>query len=159
MAVKTEQGGATSSSPNEARVRGERALAVPLLRFLGASLADRGGGHELSITLAPSENALNAVDALHGGVIATLLDVAAYISVASHLADHEEAVTIAFAASYFAAAETGEELHAVGSFLRRSRHLAFATAELRGQSTVLALASVTKAVRSKRSSYCFAPGS
>ena len=117
------------------------------------------GSHELSITLAPSENALNAVDALHGGVIATLLDVAAYISVASHLADHEEAVTIAFAASYFAAAETGEELHAVGSFLRRSRHLAFATAELRGQSTVLALASVTKAVRSKRSSYCFAPGS
>jgi uncharacterized protein (TIGR00369 family) len=149
MATDAEQGDATSSLPNEARMRAQRALAVPLLTFLGASLTDVGGG--LSITLAPGANALNAVGALHGGVIATLLDVAAYISVASHLADHEEAVTIAFAASYFAAAEAGEELRAVGSVLRRSRHLAFATAELRGQSTVLALASVTKAIRSTSS--------
>jgi uncharacterized protein (TIGR00369 family) len=149
MAINAEQGGATSSLRNEARMRAERALAVPLLTFLGASLADLGGNDGLSITFAPGGDALNAVGALHGGVIATLLDVAAYIAVASHLADHEEAVTVAFAGSYFAAAEAGEELHAVGSFLRRSRHLAFATAELRGQSAVLALASVTKAVRSK----------
>lgn len=133
-------------SPSEVDRRSERALAVPLLRFLQASLADRVDG-SWSIRLTPSLNALNAVDALHGGVIATVLDVAAYLAVAPQLSTGEEAVTIAFAASYLAAAQPDEQLLARGCFIRRTRQLAFASAELRGESTLLAIANVTKAIR------------
>jgi uncharacterized protein (TIGR00369 family) len=95
----------------------------------------------------PSPNALNAVDALHGGVIATILDVAAYLAVVAHLSATEEATTVAFSASYVAPARPGEQLRASGSLIRRTRRLAFASAELRSDSNLLALANVTKAIR------------
>jgi uncharacterized protein (TIGR00369 family) len=90
---------------------------------------------------------LNAVDALHGGVIATVLDVAAYLAVVPHLSTGEEAITIAFSASYIAGARPDEQLRAKGSLIRRTRGLAFASAELRSASGLLALANVTKAIR------------
>jgi uncharacterized protein (TIGR00369 family) len=127
--------------------RSRRALEVPLLRFLKASLADRVDGC-WSIGLEPSPNVLNAVNALHGGVIATVLDVAAYLAVVPHLSSDEEAITIAFAASYIAPAPPDEQLRASGSLIRRTRGLAFASAELRSDSDLLALANVTKAIRS-----------
>lgn len=126
--------------------RSRSALAVPLLRFLKASLVDRVDGC-WSIGLPPSPNALNAVDALHGGVIATVLDVAAYLAVVPHLSSEEEAVTIAFAASYIAGAPSGEQLRASGSLIRRTQGLAFVGAELRSDSGLLAFANVTKAIR------------
>jgi uncharacterized protein (TIGR00369 family) len=129
------------------KVRSDRALAVPLLCFLGASLADGPDGF-WSIDLRRGANSLNAVDALHGGVIATVLDVAAYLAVLPQLATAEEAVTIAFSAAYLATAAPDQPLRATGDFIRRTRHLAFATAELRSEDHLLALATVTKAVRS-----------
>ena len=128
-------------------MRSDRALAVPLLCFLGASLADGPDGF-WSIELQQGPNSLNAVDALHGGVIATVLDVAAYLAVLPQLSATEEAVTIAFSASYLAAAGADQPLRATGSFIRRTRHLAFATAELSSEGQPLALATVTKAIRS-----------
>ncbi len=134
-------------SSEEVKRRGERALAVPLLRFLGATLS---AGHDgaWGIDLRQGANSLNAVDALHGGVIATVLDVAAYVSVLPHLAADEEAITVAFAAQYVAGAGREELLHACGSFTRRTRRLAFAGAELHCESGLLARAAVTKAIRS-----------
>lgn len=126
--------------------RSQSALAVPLLRFLDASLDVRADG-AAAIKFSSSANALNAVDVLHGGVIATVLDVAAYLSVVPHLAVDEVAVTISFGAQYLGAAGLGERLYASGSFTRRTRRLAFATAELRNPSQLLALATVTKAIR------------
>jgi uncharacterized protein (TIGR00369 family) len=127
--------------------RCRRALETPLLRFLGASMIEsRGQPATLSIPL--SDNARNAVGALHGGVIATVLDVAAYLAVVPHLAQQEEAVTIAFAASYVAAPAHDATPRVRGSFLRRSRRLAFLSAELRSGSALLARANVTKSVRS-----------
>jgi uncharacterized protein (TIGR00369 family) len=127
--------------------RSQRALDVPLLRFLRASLVDHVDGF-WSIGLTPNPNVLNAVDALHGGVIATVLDVAAYLAVLPHLSSSEEAVTIAFSASYVAGAGPDEQLRARGSLIRRTRGLAFAGAELRSDSGLLAFASVTKTIRS-----------
>jgi uncharacterized protein (TIGR00369 family) len=148
MVVDTAGGGVSAPrSAAEVKVRSDRALAVPLLRFLGASLADGPDGF-WSIELERGPNSLNAVDALHGGVIATVLDVAAYLAVLPQLSAIEEAVTIAFSASYLAAAGADQALRATGSFIRRTRHLAFATAELRSEGQPLALATVTKAIRS-----------
>lgn len=135
------------SSTAAVRVRSDRALAVPLLRFLGATLAGGSGGF-WSIDVQRGPNSVNAVNALHGGAIATVLDVAAYLAVLPQLTTVEEAVTVAFSASYVAAAGEDAPLRATGEFIRRTRHLAFATAELRCESRLLALATVTKAVRS-----------
>lgn len=131
----------------EVERRSRRALEVPLLRFLGASLVDPVDGC-WSLSLQQSPNVLNAVDVVHGGVIATLLDLAAYLAVVPHLSIGEEAVTVAFAASYVAGARSGEELRAKGCLIRRTRHLAFVSAELRSESGTLALANVTKTMRS-----------
>ncbi len=126
--------------------RAQRALGTPLMRFLGAaSLGPERAPDGLWIALTP--NVLNAVGYLHGGVIATLLDVAAYLAVLAHLAAGEEAVTHAFAASYLAAARADERLCARGTLIRRTRRLAFLTAELRGDADVIAIASVTKSIR------------
>lgn len=133
-------------STEEVKRRSDRALAVPLLCFLGASLADGRDG-VWSIELQQSANSLNAVDALHGGVIATVLDVAAYLSVLPHLAADEEAVTVAFAAQYVSAAGPEALLRARGTFTHRTRRLAFAGADLYCESRLLARAAVTKAIR------------
>jgi uncharacterized protein (TIGR00369 family) len=148
MVGDAASGGRVSAprSTAEVKVRSDRALAVPLLRFLGASLADGPDGF-WRIDLQRGPNSLNAVDAVHGGVIATVLDVAAYLAVLPQLTAAEEAVTIAFSASYLAAAGADEPLRATGGLIRRTRHLAFATAELRSEDRLLALATVTKAIR------------
>lgn len=126
--------------------RARRALETPLLRFLGASLPD-DGAELCGLSIEVTGNALNAVGALHGGAIATLLDVAAYLAVIPALAADEEAVTHAFAASYLAAARQGEQLRATGTLLRRTRRTAFLTAELRSETTLIATANVTKSIR------------
>jgi uncharacterized protein (TIGR00369 family) len=109
--------------------RSRRAVEVPLLRFLGASLVDGDGpAWLLGLTLTP--NVLNAVDALHGGAIATVLEVAAYLAVLPHLEQDEEAITHGFSASYLAPVPSGSDLCAAGSLLRRTRRLAFLSAGL-----------------------------
>lgn len=146
--VEAERRGQPDANARERiDARSQRALMVPLLRFLDASL-DRLPDEGWGIRFSPGANALNAVDALHGGVIATVLDVAAYLAVLPHLDAGEEAITVAFAAQYVAAAEPGDQLDVRGSFTRRTRGLAFAGAQLRDGTRLLASAMVTKAIRS-----------
>lgn len=126
--------------------RSRRAVEVPLLRFLDVSLVE-GDGPEWSLGLALTPNVLNAVDALHGGAIATVLEVAAYLAVVPHLEQDEEALTHGFSASYLAPAPPGKDIRAAGSLLRRTRRLAFLSAELRSGDVLVAVASVTKSIR------------
>ena len=128
-----------------AESRAQAALETPLLQFLGATL-DRAedGGYGLEITLA--ESSLNGVGTLHAGAISMLLEVAAYLAVIAHLAEDEQAVTHAFTACYLAAAHGGERLRSSGTLVRRTRRLAFLTAELRSAQTLIATASVTKSI-------------
>jgi uncharacterized protein (TIGR00369 family) len=81
-------------------------LDVPLLQFLGVSAVD-ARDPAAGIELAQTPKALNAVDALHGGAIATVLDVAAYLAILPQLAGDEEAVTHMVSLSYLARPEAG----------------------------------------------------
>lgn len=121
------------------------ALDVPLLQFLGVSAVN---DHDpaAGIEFAQSSAALNAVGALHGGAIATVLDVAAYLALLPQLADEEEAVTHMVSLSYLARPEAGAQLKASGEVLRRGRRLAFVTAALSCGDRLLATASVTKSI-------------
>ncbi len=126
------------------------ALDVPLQQFLGVSAVD-DRDPAAGIKLAQSGNVLNGVDALHGGAIATVLEVAAYLALLPQLADDEEAVTHMVSISYLARPEAGVQLKATGEVLRRGRRLAFVTAALSAGNRLLATASVTKSIVSTAS--------
>jgi uncharacterized protein (TIGR00369 family) len=129
------------------RERAERALDVPLLSFLGTSLLDPNEPTAgLRFELGP--NVLNAVDILHGGVISTVLDLAAYLAVLSELDEDEEATTHGLAVQFVARAKL-PPLRATGRVVRRTRQLAFVSAELRDPERLVAAAQVTKSVYSR----------
>ena len=96
------------------------ALDAPLLRFLGAFAVD-DRDPAAGIELAQTPNALNGVDALHGGAIATVLETAAYLALLPQLADDEEAVTHMVSLSYLGRPEAGARLKATGEVLRRNQ--------------------------------------
>jgi uncharacterized protein (TIGR00369 family) len=122
-----------------------RALEVPLLTFLGAQ-AENPRDPTAGLSLVITEHALNAASVLHGGVIATMLDLAAYLTVLPTLGRSEQAVTHAFSASYLAAATPGERVVARGALLRRTRQLAFVSVSMTTADRLLAVASVTKSI-------------
>jgi uncharacterized protein (TIGR00369 family) len=130
--------------PAEIQERAERALDVPLLSFLGTSLLDPGEPTAgLRFELGP--NVLNAVDILHGGVISTVLDVAAYLAAVNELDEGEEATTHALAVQFLARAKR-PPLRATGRVVRRTRQLVFVSAELWDAEHLVAAAQVTKSV-------------
>jgi uncharacterized protein (TIGR00369 family) len=134
-------------SAAQIKLRSQRALEVPLLGFLGAALVDEKGAPP-SLSMIFSERGANAVGAIHGGTLSTLLDVAAYLAVLPHLEEGEEALTHAIAANYMASASLDDTVRASGALLRRTRRMAFMAAELRSETGLLASAMVTKSVRS-----------
>jgi uncharacterized protein (TIGR00369 family) len=127
------------------RARSEAAIGTPLLRFLGAELVDEGDPAS-GISLLAGEQSVNAVDYLHGGAISTVLDVAAYLSLLPDLGDDEEAITHNLFVSYLAAVKGSAQLTATATVVRRSRRLAFVTAELRDRTRLVATAQVTKSI-------------
>jgi uncharacterized protein (TIGR00369 family) len=127
-----------------------RALDTPLLSFFGARPLDPARPHTgLLIDVNPEIE--NAVGVLHGGVISTLLDVAAYMALASELAPDEEAVTHALFVSCQRAARSGDRVAARGKVARRTARLAFVASELRTDERVLATGHLTKSIVRGRS--------
>lgn len=122
--------------------RARQVTEVPLLRFLGARLRFSEG----ALVLPWSAQVENAAGALHGGVISSVLDLAAYLATLPHLRDDEEAVTHALNISYLAAAPPGAGLRADGALLRRGRRIAFARGELRADGQLVAVGNVTKSI-------------
>jgi uncharacterized protein (TIGR00369 family) len=128
--------------------RALRALDPPLLTFLGARPVDRSRP-ETGVAIKVTDEALNAVGALHGGVISTLLDVAAYMALAPELREEEEAITHALFVSYQRGVSRGEEVVARGRLTRRTGRLAFVTSELCNDRELIASAQVTKSIVSR----------
>jgi uncharacterized protein (TIGR00369 family) len=128
--------------------RALRALEPPLLTFLAARPVDRSRP-EAGLAIKVTDEALNASGALHGGVISTLLDVAAYMALAPELGDDEEAITHALFVSYQRGVSRGEAVVVRGQLTRRTRRLAFVTSELRNDRELIASAQITKSIVSR----------
>jgi uncharacterized protein (TIGR00369 family) len=118
---------------------------VPLVRLLGLEPLDPNDAAS-GLSFVVTDNALNAAGVLHGGAIATVLDLAAYLSVLPTLAGDEQAVTHAFSANYLTSTGAGERLVATASLLRRTRHVAFTDVALKSGGRLIATASVTKSI-------------
>jgi uncharacterized protein (TIGR00369 family) len=132
-------------SKRQLRSRAAAALSVPLIEFLGVSPVDEEEPTS-GLSLVPEGNALNALGAPHAGALSTVLELAAYLALLPELADDEEAATHQSSVSYLARAEGGGALIAKGEVLRRTRHLAFVSANLRQEGRLLAAAQVTKSI-------------
>jgi uncharacterized protein (TIGR00369 family) len=125
--------------------RFQRALAVPLLRFLKAEPADaKDPTSGVNIEVTPDN--VNAVNTLHGGAIATVLDVAAYLALLPELGDNEEAITHALFVNYLSAGAIGDPLRATARVVRKGGRIAFVASELRAGDRLIATAQVTKSV-------------
>jgi uncharacterized protein (TIGR00369 family) len=69
-----------------------REESIPLQDFLGLRVVTAGSPSRLEIDL--TDNVRGAVAPLHGGVLATLIDVACGFAAASGLTDHESQVPV-----------------------------------------------------------------
>ena len=122
-----------------------RVFDVPLVTLIGAIPVDKEDP-SAGLAFEISEHTLNAAGLLHGGVLGTVLDLAAYLSVLPTIGPGQQAVTHAISASYLAGTEVGQTLVAKGSLLRRTRRLAFASASVTAGDHLIATASVTKSI-------------
>jgi uncharacterized protein (TIGR00369 family) len=98
------------------------------------------------LRLVVARDNVNAVEALHGGAISTVLDVAAYLALLPELTDDEEAVTHALFVWYLRPARIGETLRTSAEVVRRGRALAFVRAALSAGENAYATAEVTKSI-------------
>ena len=118
---------------------------VPLVNLIGAVPVDEGDP-SAGLAFEVTEQTLNAGGALHGGVLGTVLDLAAYLSVLPTMGVGQQAVTHAISASYLAGTELGATLFARGQLLRRTRRLAFTSATVTCDDRLIATASITKSI-------------
>jgi uncharacterized protein (TIGR00369 family) len=139
-----------SAPPHDqaARVQAARVQAVldiPLHRFVGLELldpADPAAGIWFPVGLS----AQNQARLLHGGVVTALLDVASYLALLPHLAEHEHAVTHDQSVSLLRPVSADQRVEVVGTVLRRGRSVAFLRAEATVDGTLVATGQVTKTV-------------
>ncbi|HET9691493.1 MAG TPA: PaaI family thioesterase [Acidimicrobiales bacterium] len=106
------------------RVRG--VLAVPLHRWLGLRLADEADPAAGTV-LHVGDAAVNNAGVLHGGLVAALCDVAAYLAVLPHLRPGTNAVTTASSVAIVRSAPAGATVTFRGQVVRVGRSVAVCT--------------------------------
>ena len=131
----------------ESRLAG--ALSVGLNEALGLAFVDENDPRAgMSMTVE------GLVETPHGGAhaaaIQALLDVCCFVEVMPHLAEDEHAVSVATQFQLIGATAPGSTLVATASLDRRTRKLAFLTAEARVDGEVVSRAQITKAVVRRR---------
>jgi uncharacterized protein (TIGR00369 family) len=125
--------------------RVQRVLDIPLHRWLGLELAEPGdpcGGVVLSV----GPPALDAAGMLHGGIVAALLDVTAFLRLLPELAEDEEAVTHGSSVSLLRPVPAGARLLLRADLLRKDSRLAFLRSGASVAGDVVAMGQVTKSL-------------
>jgi uncharacterized protein (TIGR00369 family) len=125
--------------------RVQAVLDIPLHRFLGMQLRDPAEP-SAGIWFPVDRPAQNQAEVLHGGVVYTLLDVAAFLALLPQLSDQEHAVTHDLSVSLVRPVPAGTRVDVTGSVVRRGRAVAFLRSEATVDGTVVAAAQVTKSV-------------
>ncbi|MGY1736076.1 PaaI family thioesterase [Geodermatophilus sp. SYSU D00684] len=133
------------SSPEVAAARVQAVLDIPLHRHLGMQLRDPADP-TAGIWFPVGAAAQNQAALLHGGVVYTFLDVAAFLSLLPSLGDGEHAVTHDLTASLLRPVRAGARVDVTGSVLRRGRAVAFLRAEATVDGALVASAQVTKTI-------------
>jgi uncharacterized protein (TIGR00369 family) len=123
----------------------QRALDVPILRFLGVRFAGWVDGAS-RLLLAATPDTLNGNGKLHGGTLCTLLDITAYLALLPLLDPSQTAVTHNMNASFFGSSSLGDEILFEAKVMHRGRTLAFVQSDARVGDKRIATATVCKSV-------------
>lgn len=116
-------------------------------KLLGLAEFERGKG-EFRLVLQTDERHANMGGVIHGGVFASLLDVALGASVVTTLEEGEWCATQSLTTDFLRPGRPGERLVATGRVDRRGKLAAFPSGEVRGESgEVLARATGVWAIR------------
>ncbi|WP_369254889.1 PaaI family thioesterase [Geodermatophilus amargosae] len=133
------------TSPDVTAARVQAVLDIPLHRHLGMRLRDPAHP-PAGIWFPVDEAAQNQAALLHGGVVYTFLDVAAFLALLPSLGDGEHAVTHDLTASLLRPVPAGARVDLTGSVLRRGRAVAFLRSEATVDGVLVASAQVTKSI-------------
>jgi uncharacterized protein (TIGR00369 family) len=133
------------SSPDVTAARVQAVLDIPLHRHLGMQLRDPADP-PAGIWFPVDAAAQNQAALLHGGVVYTFLDVAAFLALLPSLGAREHAVTHDLTASLLRPVPAGARVDVTGSVLRRGRAVAFLRSEATVDGVLVASAQVTKSI-------------
>ena len=127
----------------------ERVAASPFHTGMGLRV-DAARAGEVTLSLEAREEQRNLGGLVHGGVLATLADMAMGLAVRSAIEPGRRHVTIELGIHYVRATRPGR-IHGVGRVVRVGSQVAFASAEIRDISgRLLATASGTFSVTRER---------
>jgi uncharacterized protein (TIGR00369 family) len=120
-------------------------LGTPLHRQMGIGPAV-AGDPAAGLTFQVTEPLVNLSGMLHGGLVATALDVAAAYAIFPTLADHEVVLTNSLSIAYLRPAPLGAVVLARAEVLRRGRATAFLRSEVSIEGRTVATAQIVKAI-------------
>lgn len=120
-------------------------MSTPLHGYIGlheVDPAEPSRGLELTVDARIANNS----QMLHGGMVATALDVAAAHAVFPHLADDEVVLTNSLTIAYLRPAPIGAKVWARAAILRRGRATVFLRSEVGIDDRLIATAQVVKSI-------------
>ena len=120
-------------------------LDTPIHRHLGIRPVDEDDP-STGLTFTVTDPLVNNSQMLHGGLVATSLDVAAAYAIFPTLEDHEVVLTNSLSISYLRPAPVGSVVIARAEVLRRGRATAFLRSEVSIEGRTIATAQVVKAI-------------
>lgn len=133
------------NTANEYRERIDAVFRLPLHQFVGVRDIQASEGRS-RVLLEVEDNAINPASMLHGGVVYTLCDVAAYTALLSILPTDREAVTHNIAISILRPAKYGARIVFTAEVVKLGRTLCFIQVKACEDDTIIASASVTKSI-------------
>ena len=132
-------------SPEELELRAKAAMGLPLQEFLGVRLESMTAGNA-EIMLPPTANSINAGGVVHGGIIYSLLDVAAYMAMLPLLNKNQNAVTLDLHASVLRPAPIDKPLMFKGMVRKIGKRMIFCDSEAWSDEQLVATGRVTKSI-------------
>ena len=120
-------------------------LSTPVHQHMGLRAADPRD-HDAGIVLEVIAELVNNSGMLHGGLVATSIDVACAYAIFPSLADHEVVLTNSLAVSYLRPIPLGSTVTVRAEIVRRGRSIAFLRADVLVDTRIMATAQVVKSV-------------
>jgi uncharacterized protein (TIGR00369 family) len=119
--------------------------SLPYHRYLGIGPITAAAGRA-SFELPVAEHCANAFGVLHGGILASLCDVAAYCALVSTLPADSHAATHDLHLSVMRPTSVGRRVRFEGVVVQKGRSLAFLEARALDEDRLLATARITKSL-------------
>lgn len=127
------------------REQSQRTLDLPLHRFIGVEFIDTSNPSE-GVTFVVAEPTQNDAGMLHGGIMYSLLDFSALLSLLAEVKQGEKPVTHDLSVSLLRGVESGTRVEIRAQVLRRGRAIAFIRAEATADGEIVATAQITKTI-------------